>query len=76
MRVNFYLDADLGARASQIGTEHDDPWGLVVVGSILLKAVFEKFDVTTTAVTTALEFDFILHNESLSRWVQSLGEWS
>lgn len=66
---------NLGSRASEIGPEHDHPWG--GVGELLaagLEAVLEELDVTATAVTALLVLDFVLNNERLGLEVDGLGE--
>lgn len=54
--------AYLGARTCQIGTKHDDPRGFIIkVLTTALEAVFKQLDVSTTAATTFLVIDFVLH---------------
>ena len=67
----------LGSGARQVRTEHDGPRSLV--GELLsssLEAVFQKLDVTTTAVAALLVLDFILNNQGLVGEVDSLVESS
>ena len=70
-------DTHLGARARQIGTEHDRPRGIVrELLSGGLETVLEKLDVATTAVAALLVLDFVLNNEGLVREADGLGERS
>ena len=58
----------LGARARQVGAEHDCPRSLV--GELLaarLEAVLEKLDVATAAVAAFLVLDLVLDNKRLVR---------
>lgn len=61
----------LGARASQIRTEHDNPGGLIVVVAIAGITILQQLEVSTTAVTTLLEFDLVLNDKRLASGVES-----
>ena len=41
-----------------------------------MEAIFKKFDITTTAVTTLLVFDFILNNKRFVLEIDSFGKGS
>lgn len=70
-------ETDLGPRASQIGTKHDSPRSLVgELFACSLEPILEKFEVTTTTVSTFLVLDFVLDNERFVAEVDSLFEWS
>ncbi len=67
---------NLCARASKIGTKHDNPWSLV--GKLLaasLETVLEQLEVTTTAITALLVLDLVLNDERLVRNVNWFVEW-
>jgi hypothetical protein len=66
---------NLCARASQVGTEHDNPGSVVrKFLSTGLEAILEQFEVSTATVATLLVFDLILNDERLVRNVDSLVE--
>ena len=66
-------EVNFSAWARQIRTEHDSPGSLVIkLFSTLNKVLFEKFKVTTTAVTSILVLDFILNN----KWFFTKYDWS
>lgn len=65
----------LRARASEIRTEHYNPWCLVVkVFSAALEAVFQKLNISTTAITSLLVFDFVLNDQRFILEVDCLRE--
>ena len=65
----------LGARASQIRTEHDDPRCRVrELFATRLEAVFQELDVATTAVAALLVFDLVLDNQRLGLEVDGLAK--
>lgn len=63
--------AYLGSRASEIRTKHDDPRSLIrELPGARLEAVLKKLDIASTAVSTLLVLDFILHDQRLLLEVQ------
>lgn len=68
-------NSNLGSRASQIRTEHDHPWRLVVeLLATRLETIFQELHVTTAAVAALLVLDLVLDDERLFREVDGLGE--
>jgi len=68
-------ETNLGARASEVRTEHDDPGSVVrELLSTSLEAILEQFEVSATAVATFLVFHLILNDERLVRNVDGLLE--
>lgn len=67
---------NLGTRAGQIRTEHDDPRSSVAELLVGQGICFQEFDVSTTAVADFLEFGFILDDEGLALGVDWLCDGS
>ena len=67
------IHTHLASRASKIRAEHDHPWGLVTkLLSAGLETVFQKFDITATAVSALLVLYFVLYNEGLCGKIDGL----
>ena len=71
------VETNLCARASEIGTEHDNPGSLVrEFFSASLEAILEQFEVSTATVATLLVFNLVLNDERLVRNVDGFVEGS